>query len=111
MFACNSAHLDRINDNIAYEFASNQNVQYVYGWDGSMDWNRITGNPQLASGQHYFYGNLVGPKRSPEGQIVYERNKSTGNILIRNVVTGRCYGLYDANGNKLVYEQSEPTAR
>ena len=94
----------------AYNFLIYQNVQYVYGWDGSMRWNYVTGQPQLATDQQYFksYFPDKDKKRSANGQIAYFRDND-GNITVKRVIDSYVYSKFDINGGRVVYEQSEPS--
>ena len=73
LYACNSAH-----QNYAYNIAAtlfyNQEVNTVYGWDGSMRWSRANGKPILAKHQQYFedWRNSAG-----ERQRVIKYSRST----------------------------------
>lgn len=71
LYACNSAHFDHA-DNLATMFLLTQNVQEVYGWDGSMRWSGNGGNTMLAYSQDYFESHLSeGSTRKAKGLIRY----------------------------------------
>lgn len=75
LFACNSAHQDHKEGNLARTFMKTINVTYVYGWDGSMRWGIFNGKPKLASDQHYFSTWLTSDDRQPLGLIKYSRGR------------------------------------
>lgn len=73
LYGCNTAHQD-----YAYELINEQdNVNRVIGWDGSMRWSFLNGNPILANEQEYFesWRNIVNPdsNRKPIGRIIYQK--------------------------------------
>gem|GEM_PF-7100979 len=75
-YGCNTAHQDYKWKNVAYEFISTQKqLDSAIGWDGSMSWNLLTGEPKRASHQEYFESSLIDTinKWTPEGQILYLR--------------------------------------
>ncbi len=84
--SCNSAHQDYSTENLAFEFAKYQNVENVYGWDGSMRWSVLTGKPILNSGTDYFASWLRNGKRSELGFIKY--TKSMGTITVYSNING-----------------------
>ena len=76
LYACNSAHQSYAN-NLALVFFESQDVNTVYGWDGSMRWSRLTGTPILANNQSYFESWLEivdSNKRKPKGLVKYSRD-------------------------------------
>lgn len=76
LYACNSAHQSYAN-NLALVFFESQDVNTVYGWDGSMRWSRFTGTPILANNQSYFESWLSAfgsSQRKPKGLVKYSRD-------------------------------------
>lgn len=120
--SCNFAHQDYSTENLAFEFAKYQNVENVYGWDGSMRWSVLTGKPILNSGTDYFASWLRNGKRSELGFIKYTKSMGTitvysninGQTLnvndLKNINSYRLLNAYDLNGNSIYYEKTEGVA-
>lgn len=74
LYACNSAHQNYRSSNLAVTFMLYQNVNEVYGWDGSMKWSGKNGDTMLSNSQDYFESHLPnGVKRDAQGLIRYYR--------------------------------------
>ncbi|MBR6401519.1 MAG: hypothetical protein IKS17_09940 [Firmicutes bacterium] len=108
MYSCNSAHQNYATKNLAFEFTKYQDVDYVYGWDGSMKWSRITGKPILNSGTEYFKSWCENGNRKEYGLIRYKKESNGITIIQEN--SGNILNRYDYNGNPLYFEQTEVTA-
>ena len=133
MNSCNSAHLDHANSNLAFEFTKYQNVDKVFGWDGSMKWNILTDEPMLNFDFLYYFfhdtakdnysesnPNLYfdsalkeGTSRAPKGLIEYRRQNNTIFVFPANGDMYNYIDIYDLCGRSISddYEKaSEPTA-
>lgn len=78
-YACNSGHLDHLDDNLAVTFLSLNNINNVYAWDGSMRWTLFAGNLKLSNNQRSFETWITGDSRKPSGFIRFYMDN--GNIM------------------------------
>jgi RHS repeat-associated protein len=74
LYACNSGHLDHVNNNLASAFLKNDglDITSVFAWDGSMKWSKYGTYTTLAHNQDYFHSwKIDGNNRKPYGLIRY----------------------------------------